>query len=587
MAFERSDRTALATAAMGAVAVAAPLVFGATLASPTARASDDAAVVRVIGLGATGLFHGLDALWAAPLLAVPIGSAELRAALASTLAAGVLAALAFLLARRALAVVAPRTPVLAAALCAVAAALATLHFPARVEAIAVGGATLGAALALAPLALVVLGASPPAVAVVLGLAATYDVPVLLVAAASCGVALALAGNVRPRAGVAAAPWALVGLAAPAWELWRMRAAPGVSLDGVSLLAGWLGEGAGGGSAVALLRNELGSIALVLAAVGAFVVLRGRTSRPLGAGLLAAAVSGVAMSSAGAPAGPERFGGALLAAFAAVAVLAACGMAAVVDAVSRAKVPFARASAAMVVLLEMALPVRVADDASLACRKLPLASVETWDALAWGPLPFGAVLLLPSSRPVSRARASIASGALRGDVAVVSTRQASDRATARELSREPRLAPLLRDLALYGAPEEYSLSQLAAARPVLLAFDARWDKRFARHMVPAGLFDRYFVEPRGANDRARSLAPIDERDVQAIVADRSLSRCTADLLRARSLAAAAAGEREYTSSAVAQLYRIEPRDAVGVELLARIAAAHGGVDVRDLAERSTP
>jgi len=312
------------------------------------------------------------------------------------------------------------------------------------------------------------------------------------------------------------------------------------------------------------------------------------SRAAGGGLLALVACGVLASiAAGAPCGPERFGGALLAAFAALGVLVACGMAAIVHAVSEAKVPFARASAAMIVLLEVALPIRVADDAALACRKLPRDAAQTWAALAWGSLPFGAVLVLPASRPVIRARAAVAIGALRDDVAIVATRHASDRATGRELATEPRLAPLLRDLALYGAPEEFSLSQLAAARPVLVAFDARWDKRFARHLVPSGLFDRYFVEPRGANDRTHALAPLDELDAQAIVADRSLSRATGDLLRARALAAAAAGEKDYVTAAVAELNRIEPRDPVGVELEARMATSHGGADVRDLAERSAP
>ena len=134
---------------------------------------------------------------------------------------------------------------------------------------------------------------------------------------------------------------------------------------------------------------------------------------------------------------------------------------------------------------------------------------------------------------------------------------SARATRRVVSREPLVAPLVRDLALYGAPEEFSLSQLAASRPLLVAFDPRWDKRFARHLVPERAFDRYFVEPRGAAERMRALAPMDETTLAAVRADAPLADATADLLRARTSAARATGERDYEAAATAELIRIAP------------------------------
>ena len=89
---------------------------------------------------------------------------------------------------------------------------------------------------------------------------------------------------------------------------------------------------------------------------------------------------------------------------------------------------------------------------------------------------------------------------------VGPRRARDR---RDIAREPLVAPLVRDLALYGAPEELSLSQLAATRPLLVAFDPRWDKRFARHLVPQGAFD--VISSSRAALRAHEGASRDRRD----------------------------------------------------------------------------
>src|SRR6185437_11707071 len=184
----------------------------------------------------------------------------------------------------------------------------------------------------------------------------------------------------------------------AWMLWRREAAPEASLQ-VALFSGAIGEGAGGArwAALGIARAELGVVALAAAALGLVLALRNRVSRPLAAGLLAIVGVGVAATAAGAPAGPVRFGGALVAALAATAILAARGMGAVVAWVASARVPFARASATMIVLLELAIPVRVADDASLAVAKVRSEATSSWNARVFGDLPHGAVVLLPNAR----------------------------------------------------------------------------------------------------------------------------------------------------------------------------------------------
>jgi len=255
------------------------------------------------------------------------------------------------------------------------------------------------------------------------------------------------------------------------------------------------------------------------------------------------------------------------------ILAACGMAWVVSFVAKAKVPFAKASAAMIVLLELAIPVRVADDTSLAMARAGSDATAKWNARTFADLPHDAVLLLPSARLFLRARAAAAMGAVRPDVIVLPTFGLGSRAMSHELTREALLGPVVRDLALYGAPEEFSLSQLAATRPLFVAFDARWDKLFARHLVPRQAFDRYFVEPRGGIERLKAFTPLDEPTMHDFAASLPLADATRDLLSARAVAATATGEREYADAAIAELGRIAPNDSLVAELTKRASAIH--------------
>jgi hypothetical protein len=567
-----------------------PIAFAAALAKDDgAAAACDEAIVRTIGRGYTGMLHGLDAI-----VTMPFGA---HAQWASMACAGWLGVVTFMLARRFVRGLAPRTrgaqpreprlgdqSWLGLTIALAGAALATLTFPAQREATLAFGSALGAVLVLAPIVLASSGAAQGVVFAALGLAITYDAPVACAAAASVG-ALVLLRVWRPRA--LAATWLLTGLVPVVWMVWRRSVSPESSLDAAAL-AGLLGEGAlrvPRSAALAIARTELGVVALSFSAIGAVTLLRSRLARPLAGAALVVVVCGAVSTVIGAPAGPVRYGSTLLAALAAASAFAACGMMTLASAVARAKVPFARASATMIVLLELAIPVRVADDTSLAEAKLPHDATRRWNAWVFGDLPHGAVLLVPSAHVLLRARSAAAVGALRPDVIVVPTFGFGSRRTSRELGREPLLGPIVRDLALYGAPEELSLSQLAAVRPVLVSFDIRWDKLFARHLVEHGAFDRYFVEPRGAIERLKSFTPIDEPTMRLFASDPPLFDATHDMLRARAAAATATGEREYADAAIAELRRIAPSDRIAIELARRAASARGAVEVRDLANRS--
>jgi hypothetical protein len=341
-----------------------------------------------------------------------------------------------------------------------------------------------------------------------------------------------------------------------------------------------------GSPLALLQGELGWALVALAVVGLVLAARHPRGRALAAGLAVLVVVGLGGAAVGAPAGPTRWAGPVLAALGATMALAALAMQATVRLVAEARIPFAQASAAMIVVLLLAFPARVADDAWTRAAERGRGGAAAWDDAAWGSVPVGAIVLMDDRRALERIVAARATGAMRADLAVVPFRDLTGPMASREISREPRLQAFLRDMALVGAPEELSLSSLAAARPLVMTFDPKWDKPLSRHLVPAGLLSRFETEPRGGSDRRRAL------DQGAIALSRFEKRVTrprdpelcaaaASLLRARAIAFAAAGDREIVARALDELRPFAPDDAVASELSRRVVTSKGGVEVKDL------
>jgi hypothetical protein len=244
------------------------------------------------------------------------------------------------------------------------------------------------------------------------------------------------------------------------------------------------------------------------------------------------------------------------------------------------------SAAMVVVLLLALPARLADDAWSRANLRARGGAAAWDEAAWGTVPFGAIALLDDPRALERALASRATGAMRADIALVPFRSLSEPMATREIQHEPKLQAFARDMALAGAPEELSLSSLAVSRPVILNFDPKWDKPLARHLVPAGFFSRFETEPRGSSDRRHALdaeAPQRLRFERSVTQppDPELCAAAAGLLRARAIVFAAAGEREIVARGLDELRPFAPSDSVASELARRVVTAKGGIDVKDL------
>ena len=595
-------RAAWVVGALGAVAVLLPAGLAASHLANTADAAHDEAVVRALGLGWTGALRALDAAWAGLFAWLPVGTRALRAGLASAAACGMGGGVVFALARGVLAGASNEEKAggggFAAGVACLAALAATLAPVWQTEAAAAAGSTLGGVLALAPAAVWMAGAGEPLAALLAGLAVSYEPLVGLVAVGSVAAGIFAAPGARsvkswdlPRAAAAFA----AGLLPFALAFARKRSLL-VTTAG-AFAAPWGERGASEtGMPLVFAREEIGAASCVLAIAGAVLVLRRARSRGAGAMLVAAAVVGLGAIAFGAAAGPTRYAPAVLAGVGATYALAAVAMHGVVVAVGNARLPFARASAAMILVLEGALPARAADDAATRADVRPHASTAAWDDVAFGALPAGAEILVRDPRVQTRLLAAKSTGELRADLGLLPLFDLGGRSALRELARDAKLEPLWRDAALLGKDEESSLSSIAQERPLIAPYDPSWDRLLARHLVPAGLFARFEPEPRGASDRRRALDDLSpaadhplppgvpserERLLRALDGDPELLGMTARLLRTRAVALAAASERDVVARALDDLRPFSPRDPVAMEIVKRMAASRGAIDVKDL------
>jgi hypothetical protein len=594
-----------------------PAVVAALHVGNVADAAHDEGIVRTLGLGWTGVWRGADALVAALFLVLPLGTRAARVAFASAVVCGVAGAVLYQLARRLLAACSaePGGPDrLGTVIAGVASMTATLSAPWLLESTSVAGSSLGALLALAPLLVAVEMQSRrqvtllPLLACSLGLAVGYEPLVGLAAVASVGALWLMLGSARSKltVGPSVVAAALLGLAPMALSLAGKRSTLAIM---AAPLARSAGEGAPSAGLTAFLHVEVGWFGLALAAAGIALALLRKQARAAAAALVVLAVMGLGSTTLGAPFGPARFGAPVLAAMGALWVLAAVAMHAIVRAVATARVPLATASASMIVLIEVTFPVLAADDSLQRLDARGPSPAAVWGEVAFGALPARSVVLVRQPRMLTRLLAARATGELRGDLTLIPLGDITGPLASRELHLEPRLAPLWRDLLLSEAPDEWALSSLAAARPLVLPIEPRWDRALARHFVPVGLLAIFEPEPRGASDRTRALdafaadrerlgralkveatpvptarlrpAPPPPRDA----GDPELVPMTATLLLDRALTFASTGERDLASRALEEALPFRPAPRTVSELARRLASAtRGPLDVTDLAPR---
>lgn len=572
------------------VLLAVPAVVALATAPLGPAAAHDPGVVRALGGGATGLLRGLDVVLGAIAAMSPLGSRSVALGAIGAVVLGSGAAAVASLADR---VGGGRRTLLGAAM----GASCMLSAPWIAEASGVPGVPLASLLALAPLVVAaragrVRAADLPAMALCLSLAATSEPAASVVVIPALAAWAWLAGAPAARDVREHAPRVLVAAVLGAFPLAvaaiRARSAPEASVlfEPFGALLGERGAAARV-APIAFARAEWGWLVGLFAAVGLALSLRRREARPIATALFAVVALGGVVTAAGAPAGPVRFGAPALLATAAAFALAGHGARAGIDWVQNAPIPFARASASMLVVLSLALPARFLDDATSRASERRRGASETWAEAAAGSLPAGAIVLVPTPKVGRRLLAAQVSGALRGDVELVPLYAARSRAAARSLGREPKLGAVYRDVLLGGAPEELSLSDLSGARPLVYFYEPNHPRAMARHLRPSGLFARFEPEPGGRAERragVEDLLPQRDALVRAILAqgkDAELVEATVHLLRWRAIAMAAADDREILSRSLDDLRRFAPDDPFLALLVRRIVTQKSGIDVRDL------
>jgi hypothetical protein len=343
------------------------------------------------------------------------------------------------------------------------------------------------------------------------------------------------------------------------------------LDG-GFFRAWAGEGASFGdpSPAALAIGELGGLLVALSLVGAVQVLADRRKRAVGGAVVAVVVASVLAVLFAPPSGRDHFRAPALTLVGALAVLAAVPMGSVVAAVRQAKIPLASASAAMVLLFELTFPVLTLDETLERLVARAPASARAWEDAAFEPLPAGALVLASDRELYARALASLATGELRADVTFVPTFDTASDAAQEELSRDPNLYPLWRDLVIHGSPRERSLSSVATSRPLVLGFEPSWDRALARHLVPTGLLASFRPEPRGASERLLAL----DGSSLAPPGDGALAALTARLLDARAEVLSSLGEREAAARVDGESSGLSLPTATGERRPRRLVTARG-------------
>jgi len=539
-------------------------------------------------LGGEG-WLGLIVNQAAALL--PVGDRWLRAASATALALSLASRLVYA-AARALLARSEEARGLAPALALAAALTAVLSPTFQLEGTVIGGAALGALAALLTLhARAVLPVRDVRSSFVVGVLVALTGAESHAAVLSLGVALVARAAIRRElptpaefcAGLAGAG-AVIALVVSALLL--RGAAPTAWLDlGFGLGQSSLTTGDGGKehlTALAAWLADVGLIPLGLSAFGFVTGLLGARTRRRLAPLLALVLVDLALpASQVGPLLADPFGPSRLLALAALGVGAALGVQAAALGLYRARVPFARPAAVLLVVFDFTL-VLVGFEASAAAseRRDSLAN-EVWTDEGLSGLPPNALFFARSEALAWRLWAAQLVRGERPDVVVVPSSMLERGALRRRLlAAEPALAPLLRDIALSGKPGEFALSTLADARPLFVELDASWDERLSEHIVPQSFWLRFRSNPVGRSDRTVAVSRAGrrfERVVSQVApgqgrdGDAATRAVVVASLRQRALFLAGRRDHDTTASTLDQLERLAPRDEVASRLRGELAA----------------
>lgn len=557
--------------------------------SPTGQWRDDLPVVRSLGLVPSGT-EGLISTALTQLLALmPLGGRLLRAGWVSALGLALAGAIAFRLIHRALTLSLP-TPRLSPLLALAATMTAVLAPNWQLEGTLAGGVTLGVALALTAI-WVAVGVQARWATLALGALIGATAVESHAAALALGVALLsrlLLVRRWPKPHVAIE--LLLGVAAPLvpWALFLLLRplSPNVDLD----LSGGIGSSslmsvdaaAERTTALAAWLSDAGLLPCLLGLFGLVLAVFRRSIRALGAPF--AALVAVDLGFPSAKIGilaSDTLAPVRLLSLIAIAGASALAVQAAATYMRRARLPFAEPASALLVVFHFTLAFAAVEDSAYAADRRDQVAADSWTDEALDALPPSSLLLVRSEALAYRLwAAQIARGARTDLIVIPEPLLERGNVTQLLLRQEPALAPLVREMALSGAPTEFSLSSLSDARPLFVEIDARWSKRLRDHLAPRAFFPRFSAHPLGRSDRAQSLKENDDGWQRALsVATKPGARDAATLavmqseLRDRAQLLVDAGDHDAAELAVHSLFAIDPHDSVAATLTARLTAAH--------------
>lgn len=255
------------------------------------------------------------------------------------------------------------------------------------------------------------------------------------------------------------------------------------------------------------------------------------------------------------------------------------------------VPFARPASVLALAFAGTLVLQQVERST--ARPAPaMNGAEIWTDAALQRLPPRSVLLVESAVLSSSLLAAQLLAGVRPDVVTVPLPLLQRGTLAAQLLRRvPELAPVLRQLAVQGWADEAALDRLAAARPLFMELDPRWNTRLLAHLRPEGLWLAFqrrelgSLERRDAVEESRFvLARLREQLEWTGALDAATRAVLAAPLRQRALLLAALGEGELAASTARELLTLLPGDALAVELLKRLERQQGRVALRSLLER---
>ncbi|MBX3129779.1 MAG: hypothetical protein KF718_23890 [Polyangiaceae bacterium] len=344
-------------------------------------------------------------------------------------------------------------------------------------------------------------------------------------------------------------------------------------------------------ALAVWLREVGVVSLGLGVLGAaWGLLRGRTRwlvAPLALFVLADVVfpasrTGVLITD---PLVPLR-----LLSLVALSITAVLGLQTLALGLVRASIPFARPIAALLVIFQATLVLMTGEDAAYVADRRRQTAAEVWTDEALRSLPPRSLLLVRSEAVAWRLWAARVVRGERPDLVIVPMPLLDRGSVATSLLEfEPALAPLIREVALSGKPNEFSLSSLSDVRPLYVELDPSWDTRLVHHLVPERMWLGFAPHALGRSDRKQSFRlgrTAFERvlDVANETTHRDLATLSVLSARAREQAFALAtlGDRESVAHLMADLSSIDPEHPFVADMTRRLARGTGSIDVSGLA-----